>query len=925
MVSAILGRKQIIHDGLWRVPRLGVQATKPMLGVSRYLDVSTQPLSGSCLSHPAVGVLLNGSCFHVGHWQFYLNTICLAVSQSQQGNATAWSENKLKHLCAVLKACSGSKNLANCRRIHVNVVESGLELDLRLGTMLLDAYAKCGGLLEARQVFEKMPQHDVVSWTAMIFGYAQMAEGETALELFARMQQEGVVPNDRTYVAALKACNNLETDDITEKKLCLKQVQAIHRQVVRSGSQSLHVGNMLVHAYASCGSLVEARRVFDHMPNRTVVSWTTMISGYAQMAKGKEALDLYERMLREGVAPNDRTFVAALKACGILASTEEAIQGHDIAGKEQCLERVRRIHAQVGKKGSEVTSFVSNTLVDVYAKCGSLADARQVFESMPDPDVVSWTALIIGYAQMEEGEVALQLYAKMLEKGVMPDDRAFVGAIKACDSLVTSAARIRNDENYMKIRCLEQLRDIHSHIVKYGHKMDVILSNMLVDVYSKCGSLGTARRVFENMPHRNVVSWNVLISGYANTDEADEALKLYTRMQQENVAPDERTFVAVLKACISLIESDKGREANGRCVDARCLAHVRAIHSQVVTSTAQSDIYVGNMLLDAYAKCGSLVDARSVFENMSRRDAATWSAMILGHAQVEEGAVALQFYTQMQQEGFEPDGFAFVGALKACGSLSALDQGREVHARILKAGSVDSFVASSLIDMYGKCGSMVDAQRVFDSLPMRDTVTWTALIAGYSHLGESDVVFDLFQTMRQEGVQPNGVTFLAVLTVCSHVGLVDEGQTYFKSMCRDFGLSPAIQHYTCMIDLFARAGQLQDAVSMTKSMPFPPDSAIWQTILAACQKWRNAEIGRQAFECAVRLDRNDAAAYALMSNIYASCHLWEASSEIEAMRVASQTRKQQGRSQMFDTKGGVHSFGAGHPMTYLTDDGIVHV
>eukprot|EP00246_Nothoceros_aenigmaticus_P010396 TRINITY_DN2687_c2_g1_i1.p1 TRINITY_DN2687_c2_g1~~TRINITY_DN2687_c2_g1_i1.p1 ORF type:complete len:349 (-),score=51.78 TRINITY_DN2687_c2_g1_i1:471-1484(-) len=306
-------------------------------------------------------------------------------------------------------------------------------------------------------------------------------------------------------------------------------------------------------------------------------------------------------------------------------------------------------------------------------------------------------------------------------------------------------------------------------------------------------------------------------------------------------------------------------------------------------------------------------DARRVFARMPSPNVVAWTSMILGYAQ-DRGERALQLYAQMQQAGVVPNARTYVSALKACGSVAGLEKGQEIHSQILNSGLevTHSFVMSSLIDMYCKCGSMVDAQQVFDSSPTRDIVAWSALIAGYAHQGEINLVLDMFKRMKHEGIQPDGITFLGVLTACSNTGCVDGGQKYFESMIGDYGISATMEHYTCMVDLFGRAGHLAKAMEVVKAIPFHPDSAVWKCVLGACRKWKNVALGKQAFDCAVRLDNGDAATYVLMENIYSDAHMWLESNEIHALRAKSRACKEQGQSQWTDSSGFVHVFVSGH-------------
>lgn len=702
------------------------------------------------------------------------------------------------------------------------------------------------------------------------------------------------------FFAALKACSNSKD---------LDAAMQIHAAMVRKGCElDIHLGTMLQNVYVKCGSLANARVIFERLPHRSVVSWNIMIMAYAQMEEGDIALKLYIRMQQEGVVPDDRTFVAALKACSSLGKHE---MGNSHDPRKRCWKQIRAIHSDILKRGLHSAPFVGTMLVDAYAKCGRLLDARSVFERMPHRTVVTWNAMIYGYAQMEENDRALQLYAQMRQEGMVPNERTFTGALKACSSM---AALTEVGTTLVKNRFLEYVKTIHVDILNRGLESDIYVGSMLVDAYAKCGNLDKARHVFETMPRRTVVSWTAMIFGYAQMGKGEVGVELYARMRNEGVAPNHRTFVAALKACSSLTALGERDKAARKFT----LELVRSIHLDVVKSGFETDLFVGAMLVDVYAKCGSLVDAKHVFERIPERNVVSWTSMISGYAQMGQGEAALKLYAQMQEEGIVPNDRTFVGALQACACLAGLDKGKEIHAQISKVGLDPSnpFLANTLIDMYGRCGSMEDAQHVFESLPTKTTVTWNALIQGYARQSESGLAFTALQRMKQEGVQPNSVTFLSILAVCSHAGLLNKGQGYFQSMTKEHGILPTIDHYTCTIDLLGRAGHLDKAVEVVNSMPFQPDAVVWETVLSACRKYTNIELGQQAFESAVSLDRHHGVAYVLMSSIYVAAQMWDNVKEIEERRGRNQAWKSPGQSWWTDAGGTANVFLVGdrkHP------------
>ncbi|XP_024528831.1 pentatricopeptide repeat-containing protein At4g18520, chloroplastic-like [Selaginella moellendorffii] len=697
-------------------------------------------------------------------------------------------------------------------------------------------------------------------------------EGRTeALELYERARRDGRVPPVSVSLAALKSC--IGSKDLTTGR-------RIHSEVADNQQElHTHVANTLVDMYAKCGSMAEARRVFDAIKLHSVVSWNAIIMGYASNGDGAQALELFSAMQRKGFVPDSRIFIAALKACTDLATKEEGTLVGEKMIKLECLERGREIHLELAKRGHEGDLYVASTLVDFYAKCGSMADARKVFDKMERYDVVSWTAMILGYAASGQGELGLELYSRMLREGFKPDSRIFVAAVKACGSVASQDERMDWQKKW-----LEKGVAIHAQVAKAGCENNIYVAASLVDMYAKCGSLENARRVFERVRQRNVVHWNSIIAAYAQGGQEEVAMELYESMKAQGFVSDARTTVVTLAACAALAGKEEGKESGGVIIKGTSLEKGRALHLEAVKNRHDKDVYVASTLVDFYAKCGCMADARQVFDEMEQHSSASWQAIISGYAHNGKEDTALELFERMKAKGgVVPSGRHYIAAIKACGGLAALEVGRKTHEEIREAGYEDDImVTNSLIHFYGKCGAMASAQEVFDKARTKSLVTWNALIAGYTHQGDTAKTFELFEGMEKEKVLPNEITFLHVLNACTHAGLVEKGKEIFEAMREKF--SPAREHYTCMVDLLGRANHLEEALAMVKSMPFKPDPALWRAVLGACQKWSNAKVGRIAFESLLELDEGDATAYVLLANIYSGAKMLDESAKIQTMR-----------------------------------------
>ncbi|KAH7296289.1 hypothetical protein KP509_26G017800 [Ceratopteris richardii] len=294
-----------------------------------------------------------------------------------------------------------------------------------------------------------------------------------------------------------------------------------------------------------------------------------------------------------------------------------------------------------------------------------------------------------------------------------------------------------------------------------------------------------------------------------------------------------------------------------------------------------------------YAKCGDLAIAKKVFEELPAKGVVAWTTLITGYVQHNHDREAITCFKQMNDEGVFPNAMTLASVLKACGNLGAMKEGEEIHDIAVQHGLVkedDRALCNALVDMYVKCGALTKARKLLDELPDRDVVCWALLIAGYIRQGHSRDAFDCFEEMLQHRLTPNEVIMSSILSVCSHLGLIEEGQMYFENMVPKYGIKPNVEHYMCMIDLYGRSGLLDKAVALIKSMPACENSVVWHTLLGACQKWRDVNTGRWAFDQAIQLDEMDNSAYVLMANVYIAAGLQEEADHIENLRLSVKTK-----------------------------------
>lgn len=414
---------------------------------------------------------------------------------------------------------------------------------------------------------------------------------------------------------------------------------------------------------------------------------------------------------------------------------------------------------------------------------------------------------------------------------------------------------------------LKEGRIVHTHFLRSKFKSDLFIQNTIINMYAKCGSLSDAQKAFDEMRLKDMVTWTALITGYAQNDQAEEAIRLFPQMLQQGLKPNQFTFASLLKASGAAQSNEQGRQVHSFCVKYGC----------------DLNVYVGSSLLDMYARYGDMKEANFVFDGLSCKNEVSCNALIAGYARKGAGEEALKQFWRMQRAGFEATHFTYSSVFSACASIGALEQGKWIHAHMIKSGcKLIAFVGNTLLDMYAKAGSIEDARKVFDRLDKNDVVSWNSMLTGCAQHGLGRETIRRFEDMLRIGIEPNEITFLCVLTACSHSGLLNEGQFYFELMKR-YNVEPKVEHYVTIVDLLGRAGLLDQARRFINEMPIEPTAAVWGALLGACRMHRNMELGTYAAERVFELDPHDSGPPVLLSNIYASAGRWSDAARVRKM------------------------------------------
>ncbi|KAK7358913.1 hypothetical protein VNO77_00854 [Canavalia gladiata] len=706
------------------------------------------------------------------------------------------------------------------KKIHGHIVVLGFhQHDIFLVNTLLHTYSKLNLLSDAQKLFDTMPHRNLVTWSSMVSMYAQQGYSIEALVLFGRFRRScGEEPNEYILASVIRACTQLGS---------LSQALQVHGFVIKGGFvQDVYVGTSLIDFYAKHGYVDEARLIFDGLEVRTTVTWTTIITGYSKLGRSEVSLKLFKQMREDDVCPDRYVISSVLSACSML----------------EFLEGGKQIHGYVLRRGFDVDVSVVNGIIDFYLKCHKVKTGWKLFDQLIDKDLVSWTTMIAGCMQNSSHGDAMDLFVEMVRIGWKPD--AF-----GCSSILNSCG---------SLQALEKGRQVHSYTIKVNIDSDDFVKNGLIDMYAKCDSLADARKVFNFVAAINAVSYNAMIEGYSRQDKLYEALDLFHEMRLSLSPPNLLTFVSLLGLSASLYHLELSSQ----------------IHGLIVKYGISLDNFAGSALIDVYSKCSLVGDARLVFEEICDKDIVVWNTMFSGYNQQLENEESLKLYKDLQMSRLKPNEFTFAAAITAASNIASLRHGQQFHNQVIKMGlGDDPFVTNALVDMYAKCGSIEEACKAFSSTNQRDIACWNSMISTYAQHGEAAKALEVFEHMIMGGVKPNYVTFVGVLSACSHAGLLDLGFHHFESMPQ-FGIGPGIDHYACMVSLLGRAGRVYEAKEFIEKMPIKPAAVVWRSLLSACRVSGHVELGTYAAAMAISCDPADSGSYILLSNIFASKGMW---------------------------------------------------
>ncbi|KAJ8768460.1 hypothetical protein K2173_021613 [Erythroxylum novogranatense] len=595
------------------------------------------------------------------------------------------------------------------------------------------------------------------------------------------------------------------------------------------------------------------------------------------------------------------------------------------------LRTLKSIHAHLLVSASIPSSDLAlNKILRLYSRFGAICYAQKLFDQLPEPNSYLWSALVHGFVEGKRYEDALLIFIRMRRESVTPLNFTIASVLKA-------------------LARLEKKKDgqvLQGSALKLGVGCDLIVQNAFIDLFMRCGEVDLARQLFEEMEERDVVTWNSMVFGYGNNGILDIALHFFNRMEERDVISWTSMIQGYVRAgdmvqARALFERMPTKDLTSWNVmvssylDAGDVASAR----HIVESMPICDVRIHNLMISGYCKAGNLQAAREFFESMPSKNVASWVLMMDGYIQVEDldnarclfdqmaeknlvawstiiGGYskigkphsALHLYKYFKEYGLKPDETFILIIISACSQLGILHIAESVIQEFEGFSLLSNLhIATSLIDMYAKCGSIERAVEVFEMVDRKDLLCYTTMITAFANHGLSQHAISFFYKMQKANIEPDALAFLGVLTACNHAGRANEGRIFFKQMKDEYGIQPSEKHYACVVDLLGRAGCLEEAHNLVNNMPMAPSPMVWGALLAACRVHRNVELAEVAATELFMIEPKNSGNYILLSNIYAAAGRWDDVGKLRTMIRDNRVRKNKGSSWV-ELESEVHEF-----------------
>ncbi|XP_072977656.1 pentatricopeptide repeat-containing protein At3g03580-like [Typha angustifolia] len=608
----------------------------------------------------------------------------------------------------------------------------------------------------------------------------------------------------------------------------------------------------LIHRYCRAGRIRDARKLFDEMPERNIVAYSTMIYGYSSNGFFRECFEVFTHMLKLGLCPNSYTMVSVL-----LGSA-----GFGVLSLAECF------HGRVIKSGLEANPFVITAVLNCYAKCKSPMRSYALLEEMVEANLVTFNAMIAGFVFNDLFEEALLLFKRILVFGLVPSSVTMINVVQGC-------------VGYGLFGLCES---IYGYVIKIGLDLDVSLMNAVFSMYLSFGDLQSATQFFRKLVVKDVITLSAMMSFLLDLGRAHEVLNLFVEMRANGIDPDMVVMVNMVIACTILCDARRGK----------------LVHNQIIVCGFGLELPIMNSLITMYSKCADLGSSRVLFNCIKEKSLVSWTAMISAYVQNRNPTEGLRLLSEVRKEDkYMIDSVTMVTLLVASRELANFDLCKQFHAYSFKLGlSLCKRVQNSLVALYGKCGYAMLARRVFDEMVSRDAVSWNTMITSYGINSKGEAAVSLFHDMEKSGEEPDEVTYLNALMACSHSCLLNDGLTIFRRMVKEKGIKPGGEHLGCMVDMLARAGLLEDARKLVNSIQEDASLNAWKALLGGCHLHSDMELATVAADKVLQMESSDFGHVVLLSNAYASIRKFDVVESLRSCSVKKTVMKNLGLSSL---------------------------
>ncbi|KAJ4914078.1 Pentatricopeptide repeat-containing protein [Raphanus sativus] len=740
--------------------------------------------------------------------------------------------------------------LESLRKHNALIITGGNSDNIFVASKLIASYASFGKPNLSSKVFHSVRRRDVFLWNSIIKAHFSNGDYPKGLSFFFSMLLSGQSLDHFTAPMVVSACAELSWYDVG---------RFVHGLVSKHGGfeRDCAVGASFVYFYSKCGRLEDACHVFDEMPERDVFAWTAVISGHVQNGESERGLEYLCKMHSVGSESDDEKMNARTLECGFQACVNLG-----------ALEEGRCLHGFAVKNG---LASSKSSIFSLYTKCGTSAEAYLSFRELGDDqgDVFSWTSVIASLARSGNVEGSFGMFWEMQRKGIQPD-----GVVVSC--LINELG---------KMMLVAQGKALHGFVVRRCFSLDGTVCSSLLSMYCKFEFLSVAEKLFCRICEEegNKEAWNTMVKGYGKMKCEVKCIELFRKILNLGVEIDSASLVSVISSC-----SHIGAGLLGK-----------SLHCYAVKTSFDLTTSVVNSLIDLYGKMGDLTVAWRMFCEADKTTVVTWNAMIASYVHCERSDKAIALFDRMISENFKPSSVTLVTVLMACANTGSLERGQKIHRYITETEhEMNLSLTTALIDMYAKCGQLEKSRKLFNAADQKDAVCWNVMISGYGMHGDVESAIELFEHMEASVIEPTGPTFLALLSACTHAGLVEQGKGLFHKM-EQYNVKPSLKHYSCLVDLLSRSGSLEEAEATVMSMPFSPDGAIWGTMLSSCMTHEEYEMGIRMAELAVGSDPQNDGYYIMLANMYSAAGKWEEAERAREVMKESGVGKKAGHSVVY--------------------------